>query len=188
MGYRSDLRARTIAAIVARNVAPAASVYDSRKIPLERDELRAISVFTLGEDGAGSNPFMTSPEFQLSVRLTIEAEIEGKDDATLALQIDNFCDEICAAIFTTPAWVSEVQGIDNFSIDFNLDAKSDKRTAGATIGMDVALTKRWEPVIPDRLEKIHVKVDVIDPAADPNLQYPGPDGRIEVEAEFEIDT
>jgi hypothetical protein len=29
---------------------------------------------------------------------------------------------------------------------------------------------------------LDVKVDVIDPAADPNIAYPGPDGRIEVDA------
>lgn len=40
---------------------------------------------------------------------------------------------------------------------------------------------------PDRphFEGVTVSVDVIDPAADPNLSYPGPDGRIEVEVRID---
>lgn len=36
------------------------------------------------------------------------------------------------------------------------------------------------------LEGITVRVDMIDPAADPNLQYPGPDGRIEHQADIDL--
>lgn len=39
----------------------------------------------------------------------------------------------------------------------------------------------FKPLLND-LEQINIRADVIDPAADPNLVYPGPDGRIEVEA------
>jgi hypothetical protein len=39
-------------------------------------------------------------------------------------------------------------------------------------------------VIPDWLEKIRIDVNVIRPAADPNIRYPGPDGRLEVAADF----
>lgn len=40
----------------------------------------------------------------------------------------------------------------------------------------------WQEVEKDGLplfEEAHINVDVIDPIADPNLKYPGPDGRIE---------
>jgi hypothetical protein len=36
-------------------------------------------------------------------------------------------------------------------------------------------------------DELDVKVDVIDPAADPNIRYPGPDGRIEVDAPMTLD-
>lgn len=37
-------------------------------------------------------------------------------------------------------------------------------------------------------EGVNLQVDIIDPAADPNLQYPGPDGRIEHEAQIDTPT
>lgn len=36
------------------------------------------------------------------------------------------------------------------------------------------------------LEGVAVRVDAIDPMADPNLKKPGPDGRIEIEARMEL--
>ena len=42
----------------------------------------------------------------------------------------------------------------------------------------------YEGKVPDTADfaEIHLKVDAIDPAADPNRRYPGPDGRIEIDA------
>lgn len=51
---------------------------------------------------------------------------------------------------------------------------------GRTLDSDPPET--WEEVEKDGLplfEEAHINVDVIDPIADPNLKYPGPDGRIE---------
>ncbi|MEZ2293093.1 hypothetical protein [Variovorax sp. RCC_210] len=50
--------------------------------------------------------------------------------------------------------------------------------------MQIGPEDGWELSMLDALPKlntVHTKVDVIDPIADKNLHYPGPDGRIEFE-------
>jgi len=53
---------------------------------------------------------------------------------------------------------------------------------GATINALLTYGRAFDPILStDEVCRVHIDVDVIDPAADPNIKYPGPDGRIEVE-------
>jgi hypothetical protein len=58
---------------------------------------------------------------------------------------------------------------------------TDQRTMAAQITMTLTYGENYDPVVTDDFCRAHIDVDVIDPAADPNIKYPGPDGRIEVE-------
>lgn len=52
------------------------------------------------------------------------------------------------------------------------------------VEMEIGPSDGWQQIELSQLppfEGANIKVDYIDPAADPNLQYPGPDGRIEHE-------
>lgn len=65
-------------------------------------------------------------------------------------------------------------------------------TAGFQLGRNQASDppETWEEReqdgLPD-LRLVHVAMDAIDPMADPNLNYPGPDGRIEVEQHINLE-
>ena len=68
-----------------------------------------------------------------------------------------------------------LQSIDRFQLFYQFEFGAD---------MQIGPDDGWEEGFLDRLPKfntLHVDVDEIDPAADRNLQYPGPDGRIEHE-------
>ncbi len=74
----------------------------------------------------------------------------------------------------------------SFSAEFTLGRAASYRQDGTG---EVPPAETWPEVEQDgmpMLEGVTVRVDAIDPMADPNLKKPGPDGRIEIEARMEL--
>jgi hypothetical protein len=212
MLHRQRVREATVAALL--NVTAAGDrVYPSPVVPWRRERpLPAIGVYTLAE---AATPWGQSGPFQLrqELDLVIEALVEVVTDTTLdaearlridtAAPLDALCAEITDALLSNPAWYGEhgaaISGIDRWSTRIELARvdEADRRTAAATLTWTVTYSCVAEPRVIDRFERLHLDVDVLDPAADPNTTghpttppagyaggYPGPDGRIEVDALF----
>ncbi|TXH34061.1 MAG: hypothetical protein E6Q98_20020 [Rhodospirillaceae bacterium] len=184
MGFRSDLRRRTVAVLSRAALVPNGHVHNSRKLPTERAELDAISVFTLNSEQSGPAAWMSAPQFDAETDLSIEVAVDDDDDEALADKIDTLCERIVEVLLTDAGWVAAVQGVSSINTAIRPDTKSDKRTAGGTITMTVTMSQIYEPVVTDDFESTEIKTDVIDPIADPNKHFPGPDGRIEVRQVF----
>jgi len=185
MGARRDLRLSTIAALKAGQFVPEKHFFDTLETPLERNELPAIAVSTLTSSEEGQDPFMTDLDFTASVDLTIEVAMDGKSDGQLISDLDDKCDAVKEWLLSDSAWLRPIQGIKSVVTTIQTNALTDKRTAIGTIKMDVTVRAIYQPRVPDDLKSVRIKVDVIDPIADPNLHYPGPDGRIEAELRIE---
>lgn len=186
MGLRTDLRLRTIATLEAAALVPAGHVHDSKVISHERVHLPAISVFTLFSRREGTPATHTAPQFDETITLTVEVAVDGETDPKVAATIDTLCEQIEEALLQSVTWLRGIQGIPATSTEIRLNSTGDKRTAGGAIAIEIVLGEIFEPVIADKLLSAGVGVDVIDPAADPNVKSPGPDGRIEARLELEF--
>jgi hypothetical protein len=112
-------------------------------------------------------------------------------DAQAAL--DDLCDQITDTLLRNPSWYlmrdvdgklcARFQGVERWDTTSTLGRveDTDQRTMSAQITATLTYGENYDPVITDDFCRMHLDVDVIDPAADPNIKYPGPDGRIEVE-------
>jgi hypothetical protein len=215
MLQRRLIRERTVTLLTGRTAA-GPRVYPTSILPWRPGPLPALGVYTLHE---GSESLGTSGPFQFrqSLDLVIEAvtqtdtvpsdSAEARHLIDTAVMIDDLCEEIEAVLLGTVDWyllprdpgtgkravLFESVGRWETRIELGRVEDTDRRTAAATITAPIVFTCIHEPVIPDRYERMHVDVDVIDPAADPNTTghptvppngypggYPGPDGRIEM--------
>jgi hypothetical protein len=197
---RQTIREQTVAVLKAAQTVAGDRVYPSRILPWRRDPaLPAIGVYTKDErgvalDGIGnSGPFALRQELELVVEAIVELPNDGTLDslgADTQAPLDALCAQITVALLGNPDWYVPIgtfppplfDGLASRSttVAFGRTDSSDRRTAAATITHVVTYGCIAQPLIKDDFVFAFFDVDVIDPAADPNLKYPGPDGRIEL--------
>jgi hypothetical protein len=126
------------------------------------------------------------------VEIVTEPEMTPDDLLRIDSQapLDDFCAEITLALLTNPEWYAPrgtwppplFDGLQSRTthVEFGRVDRTDRRTAAAKMTHALLYGCVAEPVVRDKLLHAFFDVDVIDPAADPNIRYPGPDGRIEV--------
>lgn len=76
----------------------------------------------------------------------------------------------------------ELQAMDRARLWWRFDFEAEYEISGSD---GETWQEGFEEGLPG-LEGVTVRVDMIDPAADPSLQYPGPDGRIEHQADIDL--
>jgi len=208
---RQAIREITLDVLKAARTAAEDRVYPTPILPWRRERpLPAIGVYTLDERGtpitagvSNAGPFQLHQALELRIEVLVELETDAATTADERLRLDTcapldaLCEQIERATRRNPNWYLPCESLDaldgwNTHQELARVDESDRRTAAATITATVSYTDIDEPEIDDKLEQVHVRVDVIDPAADPNTPpvwppdgypggYPGPDGRIEVE-------
>jgi len=149
-------------------------VSDSRQPQLRREMLPALRVYT---STTAQGRSINIPDFLATGHLVIQAVAEDVTDARSAAAVDALCTAVKEWLLCDPTWLALGER----------NVEGEQRPTVATMTFAFQYSEWYEPVIPDRLEQIHIDVDVISPAADPNRRYPGPDGRIEVVADFVSD-
>lgn len=210
---RQAIREITIDVLKAARTAADDRIYPTPILPWRRDRpLPAIGVYTLDERGspitAGSSnagPFQLHQALELRIEVLVELATDATATADERLRLDTcapldaLCEQIERATRRNPNWYlpcDSFDGLDGWATHQELARvdESDRRTAAAAITATVSYTDIDEPEIEDAFLTARVKVDVIDPACDPNIDghpteppdgypggCPGPDGRIEVE-------
>jgi hypothetical protein len=210
---RAAIRQITVDVLKAARTDAADRVYPTAILPWRRERpLPAIGVYTLDERGtplttggvANSGPFQLHQTLELRIEVLVELPTESsltpeeRLRLDTAVPLDALCEQVEAATRRNPDWYTPCESFDGLEgwltrQELGRVEDTDRRTAAAIITASVAYTDIDEPTIVDRLEVVGFTVDVIDPAADPNVDghpttppdgypggYPGPDGRIEV--------
>ena len=172
-------------------------VYDSRLPQLKRELLPAVRVYTDSISHAGRS--ISIPDFKSTAHLLIQIVCEDITDALIAERLDTYCEVVKARLMGDGSWLQLFERIATIDTAIERNVEGEWRQTTATLDFALEYSCSWEPVVPDWLATVGIKVDVIDPAADPNRGepgtppnvdggypggYPGPDGRIEVEATF----
>src|SRR5215475_9465266 len=203
---RQDIRLATIAALTGKTAA-GDRVYPTPILPWRRDwPLPAIGVYTTEEAGEGIDGGIVGAfQFRYSLRLQIECVVATPGDAQLdpvsRLMVDSQADldalleDVTTNLLCNPDWYRKLdptspsgwcmrfEGVERWDTTCSLARveDSDVRTMSGQIAATLTYERHYDPVeVLDDLCRVDLDVDVIDPAADPNVQYPGPDGRIEV--------
>lgn len=200
---RQTIREHTVAILQAAGTDAGDRVYPSPILPWRRERpLPAIGVYTLDErgvafDGKGnSGPFQLRQALELVVEVLVELPTDSTLDQDARLRLDTqatldaMCAQITVALFGNPEWYAPrgtfppplFDGLQSRTthVQFGRVENTDRRTAAASITHVLLYACVAEPVIVDDFVLAYFDVDVIDPAADPNIKYPGPDGRIEL--------
>src|SRR5215813_14224076 len=179
---RQEIRLATVAVLSGRTAA-GDRVYPTQILPWRRPlPLPAIGVYTLEERGEAVGAGLEG-----AARLMVDS----------AAPLDALCEEVVQTLLRTPAWYKRATAVggrlQRFEAVPRLDTTqtpgrvedTDQRTMAAQIQATVTYTCEYPPYVDEvDLCRVCVDFDVIEPAADPNVKFPGPDGRIEVELEI----
>jgi hypothetical protein len=191
--YLTTLRQETVSRI-ATLPGVFKRVYDSRLPAITREELPAVRIYTAA---ASQGLSISIPEFRTIAQLVIQIICEDITDAAIAERVDVYCDIVKARLLSDGAWLQLFERVLSIETEIERSVEGEWRSTVATLTFGIQYTEAWPPYIPDWLETVRIKVDVIDPAADPNTGepgtppnvpggypggYPGPDGRIEIDA------
>jgi hypothetical protein len=139
--------------------------------------------------------------------LTVQITVEAAADPAASDLLDLYCEAVEIKLMQSQAWLCNVSLIPSIDTLFESDVQGEMRTTTASItftmkylpagitGIPVITDSNGDPL--GDLESVMLRIDAIDPAADPNTAghptdppdgypggYPGPDGRIEMSAVF----
>lgn len=171
-------------------------IYNMRMPPLRRDMLPCVSVFVPNDTRAAMTAGHHIGDFDgtLTLRLVVVAE-DGADPGA-ADQLDWLCCLVETALLATHRGRAILPAVNGIETSIDLDVQGEMRTATATIDLAVPYAECFEVLHTDQLRNLNVRLDFIDPAADPNTGsppadvpggyiggFPGPDGRIEYQFE-----
>lgn len=181
---RRRIREQVVTLLGAASGLAGVGIYDSLVTSLEPEETPAVCVYTPAEswESNGSNNGM--PFFKVSTTLSVEAYVSASDE--WASKLDDLIERAEAALFTNPDFVSGFNRIASASMSVSIVEGGEKPVAVAKHQYTLEYGWVFDPVVEDELTTVDIKIDAIDPAADPNTGnagyaggYPGPDGRIE---------
>lgn len=184
--WRTALRHEALPLIKAALPDLAEKVYDSPVTPRASQQLPYILIHTPSTRYENVSQEVHMPSFIERQRLQIEVHDTAGGGDDLATRLDEKALTIEAALMSDPDWVNLASHIDLVETTNDTDGEGSQRKAVATVVIEAWRDIDFEPKVEDTLKTLRFEVDVIDPAADPNEQYPGPDGRIEVGGDFDI--
>jgi hypothetical protein len=174
--YLTTLRQETVERLAGLPVFK--HVYDSRLPQLKRELLPALRVYTSATSQGLS---ISIPEFRTTAALVVQIVCEDTTDAKIAERVDRYCELVKARLLRDGKWLQLFERVLSIDTDIERSVEGESRTTTATLTFSLQYTEAWEPYVPDWLESMKIEIDVISPAADPNVRFPGPDGRIEVD-------
>jgi hypothetical protein len=150
---------------------------DTRQVQLRRSMLPAVRVYT---SASATNLSANVNQFRTMTSLIVQIIAEDTNDAANAELVDTLCAAAKSRLLCDPSWLGLIERVLSVETVLDYNAEGESRTVIATLTFSLQDSELYEPVIPDWLESVRLRVDVISPAADPNIRFPGPDGRIEI--------
>jgi hypothetical protein len=193
--FITKLRQETVARLVDLGIFR--NVYDSRLPQMKRELLPAVRIYTNSANQLGRS--ISIPDFLTTAHLLVQIICEDTTDAAIAERMDVYCEVVKGKLLCDGKWLQLFERVATIDTEIERTVEGEWRLTTATLDFGLQYSCAYEPVVPDWLQTVHMKVDVIDPAADPNTGepgtppnvdggyeggYPGPDGRIEVDATF----
>jgi hypothetical protein len=159
-------------------------VLDSRQVQVRRAMLPAIRVYT---SASAENLSPNVQQYRTTISLVVQVIADDSTDADNAELVDDLCFAVKDRLLRDVKWLMLFERVLSFDTAIELNNEGDSRTVIGTLTFEIQESEVYEPIIEDDFERGEIQVDVIRPAADPNVKYPGPDGRIEAGSRFEFE-
>ena len=165
-------------------------VYDSRLPQLKRELLPAVRVYT---SSAQPRAVDQHPRFPHDGAPGRPDHLRGQHRRRARRAHRRYCEIVKDRLLSDGDWLQLFERVLAIDTEFDRSVEGEWRLTTATIDLRHPIHRApGSPYVPDWLETVHLQVDVIDPAADPNTGepgtppnveggypggYPGPDGR-----------
>lgn len=159
----------------------AGRVHDSPVDDWTPTDLPAIAVYGLTSNRRRRGPGV--PTFAVTDEIAVDVIVEAADGKSAAEACEDLEDQVSLALLTDPNWVSQFEHVESVRTTRGRLEEGDAVRWSARVVFEVQYFEKWEPVVPDDLRRIHIKVDFIEPPLSP----PGPDGKAEAETEIELE-
>lgn len=155
-----------------RKFVSARNIVDSKVSPFSIAQLPGVNVVTPTQNGTQRS--LNVPVFANSLKLNIEIYVEAMNG--WVAKADEIAEVIENCLLCDPEFTQKAQ-IQNFDVEYQI-LEGAKPMVVEILSLTLEFGKEYEPIINDELETVNIKVDVIEPIANP---LPGPDGRKEFE-------
>ncbi|MEH6630166.1 MAG: hypothetical protein V7776_05045 [Halopseudomonas aestusnigri] len=136
------------------NTAAGQNVFKSRVHSFEIEELPALTVFTLEQQGTGGGYHI--PAFDDEISLQIDAYIatnEGWDD-----QLDIICEQVEDGLLKDPEFVKQFSSISSLSTNIGFKDEGETNIATAIIKIGLKFDSLYHPIITHDLEGVDIQV------------------------------
>lgn len=150
-------------------------VFDSRLAQISRDMLPVARVYT-AQNSVGRS--INIPDFLATTTLTVQIIAEDITDEASAFRVDKLIHEVKEWLLGDPDFLQMYERVASIDTDIERSIEGESRTTVATVSFALTISEYYEPRVPDRLETVHMDIDMIRPW-DPNRAPIGPDGAIE---------
>lgn len=175
-------------------------VFNARNPVLRRDLLPAVRIYVDRDQRTSElNAQHMLGMFTGTMGLIVQVVCEAGADPATADNLDQYCALVETALLSDGKFLKLAPVCDAIETTVDLDVQGEYRTAIGTMEFALRYSDCVTRVFDDDLLTIRLKLDLVDPPADPNTAghpteppdgypggYPGPDGRIELEAEWSV--
>lgn len=162
---RSDAK---LAKLVGKNI------LNSKVTPFEGKTLPGINVVTPSQNATSRS--LNIPSFAASLKLNVEIYVAAMDAWTA--KADTIAEAVEECLLSDPEFTRQVSDITSYDVEYSLYDQGVRPIVVEILSFNLSYFQEYHPRIENDFVEAHIKVDVIDPIADP---HPGPDGRIEFE-------
>ncbi len=150
------------------------NIFNSKVTPFEGKILPGINVVTPSQNAASRS--INIPSFTTTLKLNIEIYVAAMDAWTA--KADEIAEAVEECLLSDPEFTGQISDIQSYDVEYSLYDQGARPIVVEILSFGLSYFQEYHPRIEDDFVEAHIKVDVIDPIADP---HPGPDGRIEFE-------
>lgn len=170
-------------------------VYASRMLTILPGQMPLVLVYARAEQKAVASEG-GAPWFTARISVVVQAKLEAEDEAGVEQGLDELNLALEESILRDMAWAPAHWAMGEVSVETRIQMEADRPVGELAMSFDVSVSQEnFEPLVPDPLRHISLRVDLIDPF-DRLGAYPGqpsappraagPDGRAEAGAEIEL--
>lgn len=150
------------------------NIFNSKVTPFEGKGLPGINVVTASQNASVRS--LNIPSFTANLKLNIEIYVAAMENWTA--KADEIAEAVEECLLTDPEFVSLFSDVSSYDVEYSLYDQGARPIVVEILSLNLSYYQEYHPKVDDDFVEAHIKVDVIDPIADP---HPGPDGRIEFE-------
>ncbi len=150
------------------------NIYNSKVTPFEGRLLPGINVVTTSQKATSRSININS--FAANLTLNIEIYVSCMDKWTA--KADEIAEAVEECLLSDPGFNNLFSEAATYDVEYSLYDQGARPIVAEILSFNLTYFQEYQPKIEDDFVEAHIKVDVIDPIADP---HPGPDGRIEFE-------